>query len=47
MSRGTPRIGGALLTGALAAASARAAYAALNARPPGGRQAWADRKSVV
>ena len=41
MSRGTPRIGGALLTGALAAATARAAYAAVNARPPGGRQAWA------
>ena len=41
MSRGTPRIGGARLTGALAAATARAAYAAVNARPPGGRQAWA------
>ena len=40
MSRGALRIGGALLTGALAAASARAAYAGLNARPPGGRQAW-------
>ena len=41
MSRGTPRIGGVLLTGGLAAVTARAAYAALNARPPGGRQAWA------
>jgi hypothetical protein len=40
VSRSTPRIGGALLTGALAAAGARAAYAALNAAPPGGRQAW-------
>jgi hypothetical protein len=41
VSRGTTRIGGALLTGGLAAVTARAAYAALNARPPGGRQAWA------
>jgi hypothetical protein len=41
VSRGTSRIGGALLTGGLAAVTARAAYAALNARPPGGRQAWA------
>jgi hypothetical protein len=41
VSRGTPRIGGALLTGGLAAVTARAAYAALNARPPCGREAWA------
>jgi hypothetical protein len=41
VNRGTSRIGGALLTGTLAAATARAAYAAVNARPPGGRQAWA------
>jgi len=41
VSRGTPRIGGVLLTGGLAAVTARAAYAVLNARPPGGRQAWA------
>jgi hypothetical protein len=41
VSRGTPRIGGVLLTGGLAAVTARAAYAALNARPPGGREAWA------
>ena len=41
MSRGAPRVGGALLTGALATTTARAAYAALNARPPGGREAWA------
>jgi hypothetical protein len=41
VSRRTPRIGGALLTGGLAAVTARAAYAALNARPPGGREAWA------
>ena len=30
----------ALLAGGLAAAAARAAYAALNARPPGGQAAW-------
>ena len=41
MSRGAPRAGGALLAGGLAAITARAAYAALDARPPGGRQAWA------
>jgi UDP-N-acetylmuramyl pentapeptide phosphotransferase/UDP-N-acetylglucosamine-1-phosphate transferase len=41
VSRGTSRIGGALLTGGLAAVTARAAYAALEARPPGGRRAWA------
>jgi len=33
--------GATLLTGGLAAAAARAAYAALNARPPGGSQQWA------
>jgi UDP-GlcNAc:undecaprenyl-phosphate/decaprenyl-phosphate GlcNAc-1-phosphate transferase len=32
---------GPVLTGGLAAATSRAAYAALNARPPGGRQTWA------
>jgi hypothetical protein len=36
-----PRGAGALLTGGLAAVTARAAYAKLNARPPGGREAWA------
>jgi hypothetical protein len=36
-----PRAGRAVLTGGLAAAAARAAYAALNQRPPGGREAWA------
>jgi hypothetical protein len=36
-----PRASRVLLTGGLAAITARAAYAALNARPPGGRQAWA------
>jgi hypothetical protein len=41
VSRGSPRASGALLTGGLAAIAARAAYAALNACPPGGRQAWA------
>ncbi len=41
MSRGTPRASGILLTGGLAAITARAVYAALNARPPGGQQAWA------
>ena len=30
-----------LLAGGLAAVAARAAYAALNQRPPGGREAWA------
>ncbi len=34
------RAGGALLTGGLAAVTARAAYAALNQNPPGGRQTW-------
>jgi hypothetical protein len=33
--------GATLLTGGLAAAAARAAYAALNARPPGGGRQWA------
>jgi UDP-N-acetylmuramyl pentapeptide phosphotransferase/UDP-N-acetylglucosamine-1-phosphate transferase len=33
--------GGALLTCGLAAAAARAAYAALSRRPPGGREVWA------
>jgi UDP-N-acetylmuramyl pentapeptide phosphotransferase/UDP-N-acetylglucosamine-1-phosphate transferase len=41
VSRRTPRVGGALLTGGLAAVTARAVYAALNARRPGGREAWA------
>jgi hypothetical protein len=41
VSRGAPRARGALLAGGLAAITARAAYAALNARPPGGQQAWA------
>ena len=41
MSRGASRTGGAALTGGLAAVTARAACAALGARPPGGRQAWA------
>jgi hypothetical protein len=41
VSRGVLRTGGALLTGGLAAITARAAYAALTARPPGGQQAWA------
>ncbi len=41
MSHPPLRVGGALLTGGLAAVTARAAYAALNQRPPGGRQAWA------
>jgi UDP-GlcNAc:undecaprenyl-phosphate/decaprenyl-phosphate GlcNAc-1-phosphate transferase len=35
-----PRAGGALLTCGLAAITARAAYAALRARPPGGHQLW-------
>jgi hypothetical protein len=35
------RAGRALLAGGLAAAAARAAYAALNQRPPGGQKAWA------
>jgi hypothetical protein len=44
MSRDLPsarRARRALLTGGLAAAAARAAYAALNQRPPGGRESWA------
>jgi UDP-GlcNAc:undecaprenyl-phosphate/decaprenyl-phosphate GlcNAc-1-phosphate transferase len=41
VSRRLLRAGGALTTGALAAVTARAAYAALNQRPPGGREAWA------
>jgi hypothetical protein len=41
MSRHLPRAGRALEAGGLAAAAARAAYAALNQRPPGGRGAWA------
>jgi hypothetical protein len=41
MSRHLPRAGRALLAGGLAAAAARAAYAALNRRPPGGPEAWA------
>jgi UDP-N-acetylmuramyl pentapeptide phosphotransferase/UDP-N-acetylglucosamine-1-phosphate transferase len=41
VSRGVLRAGGALLTGGLAAITARGAYAALTARPPGGRKAWA------
>jgi hypothetical protein len=36
-----PRAGRVLLAGGLAAAAARAAYTALNQRPPGGRDAWA------
>jgi len=41
MSRLLPRAGRPLLVGGLAAAAARAAYAALNQRPPGGRETWA------
>jgi hypothetical protein len=41
VSRALTRAGATLLTGGLAAAAARAAYAGLNARPPGGREAWA------
>jgi hypothetical protein len=41
VTRARTRAGGTLLAAGLAAAAARAAYAALNARPPGGRQAWA------
>jgi hypothetical protein len=41
VSRRLLRVGGALLTGGLAAATARAAYAALNQHPPGGRATWA------
>jgi UDP-GlcNAc:undecaprenyl-phosphate/decaprenyl-phosphate GlcNAc-1-phosphate transferase len=41
VSRRLLRAGGALTTGALAAVTARAAYAALNQRPPGGREVWA------
>ena len=40
MSRRLLRADGALLTGGLAAVTARAAYAALNQDPPGGRQTW-------
>jgi hypothetical protein len=35
------RAGPTLMTGGLAAVTARAVYAALNQRPPGGREAWA------
>ncbi|HTS97939.1 MAG TPA: hypothetical protein VMI33_15105 [Streptosporangiaceae bacterium] len=41
MSRLRPRAGQVLLTGGLAVLAARTAYAALGARPPGGRAAWA------
>jgi UDP-N-acetylmuramyl pentapeptide phosphotransferase/UDP-N-acetylglucosamine-1-phosphate transferase len=41
VSRRALRAGRVLLTGGLAAAAARAAYAALSQRPPGGRAAWA------
>jgi UDP-N-acetylmuramyl pentapeptide phosphotransferase/UDP-N-acetylglucosamine-1-phosphate transferase len=41
VSRRLLRSGGALASGGLAAVTARGAYAALNARPPGGRPAWA------
>jgi hypothetical protein len=41
VSRHLSRGARALLAGGLAAAAARAAYAALNQRPPGGRAAWA------
>ena len=37
---GAPGARTALLTGGLAAVAARAAYAALNSRPPGGRAVW-------
>ncbi len=40
MSRRLLRTGAALLTGGLAAVTARAAYAALNRYPPGGLQTW-------
>ncbi len=40
MSRRALRAGQVLLTGGLAAAAARAAYAALNQRPPGGPDTW-------
>ena len=41
MSRGPLRAARALMTAGLAAVTARAAYAALNQRPPGDRSAWA------
>ena len=41
MSRGPLRAARALMTAGLAAVTARAAYAALNQRSPGGRSAWA------
>jgi hypothetical protein len=41
VSRALLRAGAALLTGGLAAITARAAYAALDRRPPGGRPTWA------
>jgi hypothetical protein len=41
VSRGLLRASGALLTGGLAAAGARAAYVALNQHPPGGQPTWA------
>jgi hypothetical protein len=41
VSRRLLRAGGAVMTGGLAAVAARAAYAALNQRPPGGRSVWA------
>jgi hypothetical protein len=41
VSRRLLRAGGALMTGGLAAVAARAAYAGLNQRPPGGRPIWA------
>jgi UDP-N-acetylmuramyl pentapeptide phosphotransferase/UDP-N-acetylglucosamine-1-phosphate transferase len=40
VSGALPRAGGALLTCGLAAVTARAAYAALTRRPPGGPQRW-------
>jgi hypothetical protein len=41
VSRRLVQAGGALLAGGLAGAAARAAYAALDQRPPGGRKTWA------
>jgi hypothetical protein len=41
VSRRLLRAGRALTTAGLAAVTARAAYAALNQRPPGGRETWA------
>jgi hypothetical protein len=40
VSRRLPRTGGPLLIMGLAAVTARAAYAALTQRPPGGRETW-------